>query len=115
MITAEQVTQAYDLTEPSEKWLGAVVGAVNAWVTRLPDIATETTTDTLADGTVIETTTWAADTELGALMLAARLYDRRDSRGGVVNLGESVSYIARHDVDIARLLRIDGYAKPKVA
>lgn len=114
MITAEQVTQAYDLTEPSAAWLGVVVGAVNAWVDRLPDIARTETTEEV-DGIPVVTTSWAEDTELGALMLAARLYDRRDSRGGVVNIGDSVSYIARHDVDIARMLRLDSYAKPKVS
>lgn len=114
MITDEMVTQAYDLTEPSAEWLKLVVSAVNTWVDRLPDIARTETTATV-EGVEVITTGWADDTRLGALMLAARLYDRRDSRGGVVNIGDSVSYIARHDVDIARLLRLDSYAKPKVA
>nr|DAL28220.1 MAG TPA_asm: head to tail adaptor [Caudoviricetes sp.] len=114
MITADEVVQAYELTEPAQAWLTAVVGSVNAYVATLPDITTVTTVETI-DGVPVETTTWGAETKLGALMLAARLYDRRDSRGGVINLGESVSYVSRYDSDIARLLHLDTYTKPKVA
>lgn len=51
----------------------------------------------------------------GAMMLAARLYRRRNSPDGVQAITDSgAAYVARTDPDVARLLRIDQYAVPKV-
>jgi len=58
---------------------------------------------------------WDADTRLGALMLAARLFRRRNSPNGVEAMTDAgASYVSRYDSDIARLLRIDGFDTPKV-
>lgn len=52
------------------------------------------------------------DRQLGAVMLAARLYARRNSPGGVVALGElGATYVARADPDVVRLL---GLGAPRV-
>lgn len=114
MLTPDAVAAAYELTEPATAWLAAVVESVNSYVESLPDIDRITTREDV-DGVTVESSTWGPDTHLGALMLAARLYERRDSRGGVINLGESVTYVARYDPDVARLLRLDAFTKPKVA
>lgn len=114
MITADNVAAAYELTEPGP-FLKVAVDAVNSYVSSLPDIVTTTQTEEFEDGTVVAVEVWADDTRLGAMMLAARLYERRDSRGGVINIGESASYVSRYDSDISRLLRIDNFAKAKVS
>lgn len=52
---------------------------------------------------------------LGAKMLAARLFRRRNSPGGVENMNDmSPVYIQRNDPDIALLLRIGAHRLPKV-
>lgn len=57
--------------------------------------------------------TWDNPTTLGATMLTARMYRRRNSPNGIESLTElGTSYVSRYDSDIARLLRIDAYAKP---
>lgn len=117
MIHPDDVARAYELTEPSTEFLSAVCEAVNSYVWSLPDIDLVTQETELHDGTgeVLVSKAWGPETRLGALMLAARLYERRDSRGGVISLGESITYISKHDADVARLLRLESWAKPKVA
>jgi hypothetical protein len=57
----------------------------------------------------------AADTVLGAKMLAARMYRRRNSPSGVEAITDAgTSFVARYDSDISRLLKLDGYAGPRV-
>lgn len=51
---------------------------------------------------------WAGSVELGTVMLALRLYRRRNSPNGVETItGDGVAYVARYDTDVARLLRTD--------
>lgn len=57
---------------------------------------------------------WAETTYLGALMLAARLYRRRNSPAGVEAVGDSMTYVTRYDSDISRLLRIDQFNRPVI-
>lgn len=72
--------------------------AVVALVARLPHVAAAT---------------WDDDTALGATMLTARLYRRRNSPAGIEAMTElGTSYVSRYDSDIARLLRIDAFARP---
>lgn len=105
MITAQDIinwaklSKIDPLTDPH---LSLVVPAVNAYVDSLPSIARNT------DGT------WAGTTKLGAVMLGARLYQRKNSQGGIESAGEVVTYVARYDSDIARLLRLDNFRKPQV-
>lgn len=77
--------------------------AVTSLVESLPDVRRQ------AD------LTWAAATHTAALMLAARLYRRRNSPSGVEAFtDQGAAYVSRYDPDIARLLRVDGYAPPRV-
>lgn len=58
---------------------------------------------------------WPPNIRLGAKMLAGRLYRRRNSPAGVESLGElGPVYVSRNDPDLAQLLRIGRYERPKV-
>lgn len=58
---------------------------------------------------------WPANVSLGAKMLAARLYRRRNSPAGVEALGElGPVYVSRNDPDLSQLLELGRYAPPKV-
>lgn len=80
-----------------------IATAVTAFVERCPD---RTLT---VDGT------WSAETHLAALMLAGRLYRRRNSPSGVEAFtDQGATFVARYDPDIARALRLDAYTPPRV-
>lgn len=80
-----------------------IATAVTSLIETLPDVRRQ------ADGT------WAAATHTAALMLASRLYRRRNSPSGVEAFtDQGAAYVSRYDSDVARLLRIDGYAPPRV-
>lgn len=58
---------------------------------------------------------WAAHHHLGATMLAARLYRRRDSPGGVADFGmEGAGYVSGNWPDVAMLLGIGSYSVGRV-
>lgn len=59
---------------------------------------------------------WQADGEVyqAAVALAARLYRRRNSPGGIEMMTDNALYVARFDPDIERALRRGGYAMPGV-
>jgi hypothetical protein len=58
---------------------------------------------------------WSASVKLGAAMLAARLFRRRNSPAGIEGMTEAgTSYVARHDPDVSRLLKLDGSTAPAV-
>lgn len=60
-------------------------------------------------------TQWGDDIKLGATMLAARIYRRRNSPAGVESLGElGPVYVSRNDPDLAQLLKLGRYATPQV-
>lgn len=62
-----------------------------------------------------EPASWDKTTELGAVMLTVRLHRRRNSPNGVESLTEmGASYVSRYDSDIARMLKIDAFARPVV-
>lgn len=85
--------------------LTEVVAAANAYVGGLPIVIDRQ--DPAAD--------WPAGVMLGATMLAARLYRRRNSASGVEAITESgAQYVARYDSDISRMLGIDGFKRPAV-
>jgi len=57
----------------------------------------------------------AADVVLGANMLAARLYRRKNSPDGVLPFGaEGAVYVQRNDPDVAQLLGLGTWAKPVI-
>lgn len=58
---------------------------------------------------------WDQDTVQGAVMLAGRVYRRRNSPAGVETFGaDGAAYVSRTDPDVAMLLRIGPYADPVV-
>lgn len=57
---------------------------------------------------------WPDDYVLGTVMLAAQLYRRRNTPGGVEQFGETGVYVRAIDADVERLLRIGRYAPPGV-
>lgn len=110
MITADLIAKYLDLKQgASDPYLPPIVDAVNSLVTRLPDINLKPDAD---DPSKL---IWAADTVLGATMLGARLYTRRNSPNGIEAMSEAgATYVSRYDSDIARMLRIDGHELPRV-
>ena len=58
---------------------------------------------------------WPDHVKLGAKMLAARVYRRRNSPAGVESMGElGPVYVSRNDPDLAQLLKIGRYSQPRV-
>lgn len=58
---------------------------------------------------------WPADIVHGAVMLCARLYQRRNTAQGYEAFGDGGAvYIQRNDPDIAMMLELGSYAKPKL-
>jgi hypothetical protein len=89
--------------------IARVVAAVNQLVRELPIAASFDTEPAAAD--------WSAGPRIiqGATMLAARLFERRNSPNGVAAFGDgAAAYVQRNDPDVAILLRIGAYAKPQV-
>lgn len=107
MITAQEVTNWMGHSAPTEpddvQALELVISAVTKYVESLPNIEFD------PSGFY-----WAATTKLGAIMLAARMYQRRNSPGGVTAIGDVTTYVSRYDSDIARLLNLESFTKPMV-
>jgi hypothetical protein len=83
-----------------------VCNAVDVWVNRLPCVV-----DGLADGE-----DWSYDIALGATMLAARFYRRRNSPSGIDTVTDAGAiYLPRRDADIDTLLRLNEYNMPATA
>ena len=59
---------------------------------------------------------YTPDTEVhtAAVMMAARLYRRRNSPGGLVQMGDILSTVPRWDPEIERALRIGAWQRPQV-
>lgn len=84
--------------------LTAVVDAVNAAVRRWPVAAYAAQPDPPA---------WPDDTVRGAVMLAVRLWRRKDSPAGVESFSQlGPAYVMRSDPDIAMLLQLGSWAPP---
>lgn len=95
-------------TNADDDLIQDAVDAANMFVWRLPARNYPYAAPTAED-------MWAADQTQGAVMLAARLYRRRNSPAGVESfsdLGGAV-YVQRNDPDIALLLGIGAYARPR--
>lgn len=108
MVTAQQVIDWLELrtVTTDDAHLALIVPAVNAYVDALPSI--DRVTDTEGN------TQWAGTTHLGAVMLASRLYRRKNSPHGIESVGDMSTYVSRYDSDISRLLNIDTFRKPLV-
>lgn len=116
VITVDAVRQWLGLPA-SEPALEDAVAATNAFVGRL----TLPLQPVLADGIPVldddgvQIMEPADDTVLGAKMLAARLFRRRNSPSGVEAITDAgTSFVARYDSDISRLLQLDGFAGPRI-
>lgn len=86
-----------------------VVAAVNQLVRELP-IAAPFDADPAP-------ASWAGGERIiqGATMLAARLWERRNSPNGVAVFSEAApAYVQRNDPDVALLLKLGPYAEPTV-
>lgn len=101
-----------DAASPNQPAVDAARLAAAAYVERVrPDLLTVVVT---ADGTTV---TWDGDAavELGAVMLAARLYARRSSPQGLASFGEfGPGAILRLDPDVERLIGTGRHARPAV-
>ena len=107
MLTARLLADRVN-AHPDDRDISTIVQAVNEFVELGCPHATYITTQT---GQRV----WSATTQLGALMLAARWFQRRNTASGVESVTEAGGvYIARHDPDIARLLRLDQFAPPAI-
>lgn len=86
-----------------------VAAAVAAWVSTLPATRRRATTDDAG------ATTWPADTQHGAVMLAARIIRRRNTPSGLESFSsDSATYVARYDPDVSLLLRTGTAAYPAI-
>lgn len=84
--------------------LTLVVGAVNESIRSFP-----------VAQPVRDASEWPVKIQLGAAMLAARLWRRRDTPAGVEAFGGlGVAYVRRNDPDVAQLLELDAQAKPAI-
>ncbi len=87
-----------------DELLAEHVAAVNAVVRRWPVAAYALQSDPAA---------WPADTERGAVMLAVRLWRRKDSPAGIEAFSQlGPAYVMRSDPDIAMLLQLGSWAPP---
>lgn len=89
--------------EVDDDLLREVVAATNVWVNGLPVVTSAPAA-----------TPWPADVKLGATMLAARLYRRRNTPSGVESFTDQVVYLPRRDADVDMLLHIGFHATPVV-
>lgn len=111
-VAAADVQVWLGLKQP-DATLDTVCAAVNAYVGGLPVVTELAPLDPPTDPPTAPP--WPDDVTLGATMLAARMYRRRNSPAGVEAITESgAQYIARSDIDVARLLRIDTMTRPQV-
>ena len=86
--------------------LAEVCAAVTLWVNRLPCVV-----DDLADDEP-----WTSDIRLGANMLSARFYRRRNSPSGIDTITDAGAiYLPRRDADVDTLLRLNEYNAPATA
>lgn len=85
----------------------SVVEAVNALVISLPVAGSSNTDPAPAD--------WPPTIKFGAMLLASRLWRRRNTPGGVEATGDfGIAYVRRNDPDIAQMLQLGEYAPPRV-
>lgn len=100
-----KITDAVD-----DAGIAGAVAAVNQLVRELPIAAPFNTDPAPADWD-----TAGARIVQGATMLAARLFERRNSPNGVAAFGDgATAYVQRNDPDVALLLRIGSYSRPAV-
>lgn len=91
-------------SDPDTTRLEAVVAAVNVKVREWP-----------CSERSVGAEDFTADVVEGATMLAARVFRRRESPAGVAAFGElGPVYVMRNDPDVAMLLNLGRWARPRV-
>jgi hypothetical protein len=98
-ILPDEVKAWLRLDDTDDDLVAAVTAAVNSWATNVPYLVAA------GDGD------WPTDGRQGLVMLAARLYRRRNTPGGVEALGADVVYVPRRDADVTAMLHL---ARPAV-
>ncbi|MFC9895037.1 hypothetical protein ACFVMC_15235 [Nocardia sp. NPDC127579] len=102
----------------------ATDAAVKAYL-RLDDPGDETTLTATVNavnalmvewfGAPVSPAVWSETKRQGAVMLAARVFRRRNSPAGVESFGElGPIYVQRNDPDVGQLLGLGAYARPAV-
>lgn len=86
--------------------LAEVVAATNSWVAASAYVREL--------DSVMWPDTWPDDVTQGAVMLAARLYRRRNTPGGIEAMDGAAVYVPRRDSDVDRLLHMGAWAPPRV-
>lgn len=117
MITTVEAVRTWLGLPASDPALEDAVAATNAYVGRLGLPLVQQLVDGIPvlDAGGLPVMVPAADTVLGAKMLAARIYRRRNSPSGVEAITDAgTSFVARYDSDISRLLKLDGFAGPRI-
>lgn len=108
--TLEGVRDFLRITDTTDdERITAVVAAVNARVRTWP------CSEASANVTEPEAAEWTANVVEGATMLAGRLFRRRESPAGVAAFGElGPVYVMRNDPDVAMLLGLGSWGKPRI-
>lgn len=101
VIARLRLSDETDVTEATEA-TEAVNAAVRSWPCGTSSLKGD------------EVEAWPADTVLGATMLAARVFRRRNSPLGVEAIGDGPVYVRRNDPDVAMLLRLGDNLTPRV-
>jgi hypothetical protein len=95
-----------NLTPAETARLDPIVAAVNDEVRRMPVVTRENLTPT---------SEWPPGVVLGASMLGARLFARKNSPAGVQSFADGAAlYVQRNDPDIAQLLKLGRWTIPAV-
>lgn len=99
-----------DLDADESERLAGIVAAVNSFLRDLP-VSDRVRVDTTQDAAnLLE---WPARIVEGGLMLAGRLWRRKDTPGGVAVMGDNGPvYVRRNDPDVALLLELGEHGKP---
>lgn len=108
LVTVPQVKSWARITDANDDdTLALVVAAVVELVQGLP-VAQASNTDPAPDD-------WPDSVRMGATMLAARVFRRRNTPGGVEAAGDfGIAYVRRNDPDIAQFLELGDYGRPGV-
>jgi hypothetical protein len=99
-----------DLDAGGSARLVRIVAAVNAFIRTIP-AADRVNADTQEEADLL---TWPGHIVEGGVMLAARLWRRKDTPAGVVSSPTGPVYVRRNDPDIALLLELGEHGRPAV-
>jgi hypothetical protein len=99
-----------ELDADESERLDGIVAAVNSFLRDLPASDRVRVDTTQEDANLL---TWPSRIVEGGLMLAGRLWKRKDTPGGVAVLGDQGPvYVRRNDPDVALLLELGEHGKP---